>query len=187
MQKILNDALLDAAYKGRVDDVLSLLEKGAEVDSRNGKASTPLMCAAEQGHFEAVRVLLEAGADIFLRNDGNYTAEMYASKHNHHEIVKILQNPPKRVESPDEVIFERKISNRTLEEIFNFVSLERISLIRKSSKGAVEAVVRESFSAIEDEATLHKAFEEHVRRGGRADESSVFPNKLLKNKLPRPE
>jgi ankyrin repeat protein len=186
MQKELNDELLRTAGNGQVNYVLSLLERGAEVDSRDNSGSTPLMNACIGGHFDIAKALLEAGADASIRNNYKNTAEMYAVHYKHNDIVTILRNPPpKSNETPDEVIFERKISNRTLEEIFNFVSLERISLIRNGKHGPVEAVVRESFSVIEDESALRKAFEEHVKRGGAADESAVFPNKLLKNKLPR--
>ena len=135
-------------------------------------------------------VLLKAGADTSLRNCISYTAECCASYYKYNDIVKILQNPPPKravVENPDEIIFQRPLSNRTLEEIFNFVSLERISLIRNGDYGPVEAIVRESFSVIEDESVLRKAFEEHVKRGGKADESVIFPNRLLKHRLPRPE
>ncbi|MCE9506853.1 MAG: ankyrin repeat domain-containing protein [Alphaproteobacteria bacterium] len=183
MQKGLNDTLLRAAGNGHLGDVLSLLERGADVDCQDNGGSTPLINASIGGYFEVVKVLLEAGADASVYNNYKNTAMIYAVHYKRENVVEILKNPPSK--NPDEVIFERKISNRTLEEIFNFVSLERISLIRNGKYGPVEAVVRESFSVIENEAALRKAFEEHVRRGGTADESAVFPNKLLKNKLPR--
>ena len=45
--------------------VRSLLEAGAEVDSKDGNGDgTPLSWAAENGHSEVVKSLLEAGAEV---------------------------------------------------------------------------------------------------------------------------
>ena len=41
-----------------------LVEKGAEVDSKDNSGQTPMSWAAEYGHVEVVRLLLEKGADI---------------------------------------------------------------------------------------------------------------------------
>jgi hypothetical protein len=186
-KKQLNEMLGKAACDGRVDEVMALLEQGADIDSRDygGTDSTPLIHAAYRGHLKVVEFLLIKGADLQHSNQQGRTAEDYARERGHHKILELLHNPPTWNQTPEEIIFQRPLSNRTLEEVFNFVSLERISLIRNGKYGPVEAVVRESFSAIEDETTLRKAFEEHVKRGGKADEGVVFPNKLLKNKLPR--
>lgn len=140
--------------------------------------------AALAGRFEIVQVLLEAGADRSVRDSQNMTAEDYARR-DQPAVWNLLQGYVRVVQTADEVIFSRPLSNRTLEEVFNFVSMERISLVRNGKYGPVEAITRDSFSVIEDEAALRKAFEEHVKRGGTADESAVFPNRLQKKKLPR--
>jgi hypothetical protein len=187
MQQELNDQLLAAAsiYKGQMGPVLSLLELGAEVDCRSNNGKTPLIMATIWENLGVVSVLLGAGADTSLRDEEGKAAADYAR--HRPDILDILKFPPpkKVVEIPDEVIFQRPLGDRTLQESFNFVTRERISLIRNGKHGPVEAMVRENFSVIEDEATLRKAFEEHVRRGGKTEEAVVFPNKLLKNKLPR--
>lgn len=183
--------LFEAAYYNRIDDLIELLsQEDLDINVLNGTRSTALIGAAVQGHIEAARLLLENGADIAHVNQWGMTALGYAVEKGHKAIVELLKNPPplKRLnQNPDQVIFTSALSNRTMEEVFNFVSLERITLIRNGRRGPVEAVTRESFSVIADESALRKAFDEHVKRGGKADESAVFPNKLPKNKLPRPE
>lgn len=59
--------LLSAAANGDVDQVRALLEVGVEVDSVDGRGSTPLVLAARNGHVETMRLLVEAGADIDRR------------------------------------------------------------------------------------------------------------------------
>jgi hypothetical protein len=188
VQKNLNDKFQTAASKGRAAEVLSLLESGADINSVDDNKRTALMHAARQGYLEAVEILLEAGADKTLRDISNDTAEYDARAKGHKDIETLLRDYVRVVETADEVIFQRPLGDRTLQESFNFVTRERISLVRKSPKGAVEAMTCVNFSALEDqsdESMLRKAFNEHVRRGGTADEALVFPNKLLKNKLPR--
>lgn len=174
-----------ASYYGHVECVRLLLEKGATVDARNSAGCTALMGAAERGRTEIVGILLAAGADASLRGKDKSAID-WATMNAHWDVAKILLSAvmPKPVESADEVTFERQVSNRTLEEVFNFAALERVSLIRKSPQGAVESLTREKFSEIGDKETLRRAFEEHVRRGGKTEESKVFPNVLSKPKPP---
>ena len=179
-QKQLNKKLGEAAKGGKVEEVLSCLQAGAEINGVSETLRTPLMYAAYKGHLRVAEILLQAGADRTLRDNVNETAEDDARKRGYPEIETLL-----REYTPDEVIFRRQLGDRTLQESFNFITRERISLIRKSPRGDVEAMTRESFSVIEDESVLRKAFEEHVRRGGKADEALVFPHRLPKNKLTR--
>jgi len=68
----------------------SLLERGAEVDHRNERGSTPLMQAAYSGDLEVARFLLDAGADPTIKNQHDYTALDYARERNHPEIARML-------------------------------------------------------------------------------------------------
>lgn len=41
-----------------------LLEKGAELETKDNSGQTPLPWAAQSGHEDAVRLLLERGAEL---------------------------------------------------------------------------------------------------------------------------
>ncbi len=55
------------------DVILSLIEKGADINSRNNKINTPLHNAFLANNKSAVMVLVEAGADLFSRNGDSET------------------------------------------------------------------------------------------------------------------
>ena len=48
-----------------------LVEKGAELDSKDNDGQTPLSCAADSGHEAVVKLLVEKGAELDSKdNDG---------------------------------------------------------------------------------------------------------------------
>ena len=56
-------ALLEAAEKGRAEDVASLLDQGADEDAVDRRGTTALLLAADRCSTETVKLLLDAGAD----------------------------------------------------------------------------------------------------------------------------
>ncbi|NXI73750.1 ANKR6 protein, partial [Anseranas semipalmata] len=70
---VLSERLLIAAYKGQVDNVVQLINKGAKVAvTKHGR--TPLHLAAHKGHLHVVQILLKAGCDLDVQDDGDQTA-----------------------------------------------------------------------------------------------------------------
>ncbi|XP_075453567.1 ankyrin repeat domain-containing protein 6 isoform X4 [Ascaphus truei] len=70
---VLSERLLVAAYKGQVDNVVQLINKGAKVAvTKQGR--TPLHLAANKGHLNVVQILLKAGCDLDVQDDGDQTA-----------------------------------------------------------------------------------------------------------------
>ncbi len=57
-------ALIMASVQGHTDTVKLLLERGAEIETRDEGRVTALMWAALGGHIDSVRALLEAGAAV---------------------------------------------------------------------------------------------------------------------------
>jgi ankyrin repeat protein len=79
-----------AAFSGNIDLVRFLLEKGAEVDARNGRGLTPLAFAALQGRTPAAGLLIERGADANVRNALNITSLIIAAEQGAVELVEKL-------------------------------------------------------------------------------------------------
>ena len=82
----------DATFLAAIDngDALAfyaLLDRGADVNAKNGVGNTALMNAAYYDRPEFVRVLISGGADINAVNQIGYTALMNAASTGRTEIV----------------------------------------------------------------------------------------------------
>jgi hypothetical protein len=95
-----SDALFDAVYNNKLDQVKSLLDRGADVNKANDIGDTPLYIASDQGHTEIVKLLLEKDADV--NKHGNHGAPLYiATIKGHTNIVKLLLNKDADVNKAD--------------------------------------------------------------------------------------
>lgn len=203
-------ALGYAAWSGAIEAMRDLIRRGADVNATSEDfGHTPLHWAIDNDKLQAVRVLVEAGADLKARNENRMTPLQFALKRKRAAIAALLTNAerletvkkaeemvrnmrpatpaapaPEKKENPDIVIFSFKAGDRTLEEVFNFVSFEQISLTKRDADGTLEAQTRRNFADIDNDRLLRRAFEEHKRRGGTAAESEVFPD--AKPRLSRP-
>ena len=84
-----------AATRGAIEELLALLEGGANVDTRGEKGHTALFNAVLQRNFEAARVLLEHGATKDVANDWGETPLQYAKSSGLAELIGLLENPPR--------------------------------------------------------------------------------------------
>ncbi|MFH0821783.1 MAG: ankyrin repeat domain-containing protein [Pseudomonadota bacterium] len=83
--------LMIAARAGDMEEVLRLLNEGAEVNATSPSGYTALHYAASKGHADLVRLLLRHGADPDLREAGaELTILMSAAKQGRVEVVKAL-------------------------------------------------------------------------------------------------
>lgn len=82
---------LAAAFRGRLETVKTLLDKGADPNSADDIGQTALMGAARNGHVETVSLLLAAGArvDVTLHAT-NWTALLLAAFYGQADVVKVL-------------------------------------------------------------------------------------------------
>ena len=89
MSQEYNDQLLDACSSGKLDIVNELIEKGADVNCKNGDGRTGLMRASKRGYDKIVEKLLEKKADVAARDKNNDTALMGAAKHGYRYICEL--------------------------------------------------------------------------------------------------
>ncbi|XP_075058880.1 ankyrin repeat domain-containing protein 6 isoform X3 [Mixophyes fleayi] len=97
----LSERLLIAAYKGQVDNVVQLINKGAKVAVTKDygcqwhffsgwHGRTPLHLAANKGHLNVVQILLKAGCDLDIQDDGHQTALHRAAVVGNSDILAVL-------------------------------------------------------------------------------------------------
>ncbi|XP_075354484.1 ankyrin repeat domain-containing protein 6 isoform X5 [Mycteria americana] len=86
---LLSERLLVAAYKGQVENVVQLINKGAKVAvTKHGR--TPLHLAAHKGHLHVVQVLLKAGCDLDIQDDAGNTPLHLACQNSHSQSTRVL-------------------------------------------------------------------------------------------------
>jgi ankyrin repeat protein len=85
--------LLEAAEKGRISQILELLQKGANVNDKDDDGQTALHKAAARGHKSALVALLAMGADMGERDAKGRTPLMSAAEAGNAEVVTLLVTP----------------------------------------------------------------------------------------------
>lgn len=83
-------ALISAAYRGLVSNVLLLMEEGADPNYRNRNDRTALMAASAQGHLKVILALLTAGADAAATDIDGKAAGAYAFEKDFVEVAELL-------------------------------------------------------------------------------------------------
>ncbi|XP_007230427.3 ankyrin repeat domain-containing protein 63 [Astyanax mexicanus] len=73
-----------------------LLEKGADVNSRDEHGRTALSLACELGHLDAVKILVQFNADPEVTDTWGNSALMYAAYGGHNQILEFLMRAFKR-------------------------------------------------------------------------------------------
>ena len=85
-------ALCEVARVGSLEKARLLLNRGADIEIRNGTGETPLIIAATYGNAEMVHFLLDHKADVEAKDSEGRTALMEAVIQKRPDIVKILLN-----------------------------------------------------------------------------------------------
>ena len=96
-----NTLLHMAASRGREDLVTLLLDRGADVNARQGGLSygrTPFVCALE--HPGVVRILVERGADLNYRDSYGRTLEEMIRDADRPDLLKNLQDAREQARRP---------------------------------------------------------------------------------------
>jgi ankyrin repeat protein len=82
-----------AAENWHKEGVWLLVEKGAELDSKDKYGRTALLWAAENGHEAVVQLLLEEGAEPDSKNSVFGRTPLLWAVENGHEAVVLLLSP----------------------------------------------------------------------------------------------
>lgn len=82
-------ALIDAAARGDVATLRTLLDGGAAVNARDARGRNAVLAATQGGHVEAARLLIARGADVNAQNDIRDSAFLLAGARGHTEIVRL--------------------------------------------------------------------------------------------------
>ena len=69
-------SLHDAALNGDLEALRDRIERGDDVDGRDGAGWTPLIWACFEGHHECAQALIEAGAAVDMVDNDGKTALM---------------------------------------------------------------------------------------------------------------
>jgi ankyrin repeat protein len=84
------DSLFDAAERGDLESVETLLQQGHDVDELGRNAETPLMAAALAGEVAIAELLIARGADVMARNEGGLTPLHAAAYSGSAEVALLL-------------------------------------------------------------------------------------------------
>jgi hypothetical protein len=92
--------LLQAALRGRNDQVKTFLDGGANLEASDRNGRTPLMLAAQHGQAATVALLVERGAKVSARDRDGATAYVLAlfsplGRGDHEAVLKLLPAPPR--------------------------------------------------------------------------------------------
>ncbi len=80
-----------AATRGKPDELVALLEAGADINQRGEHGYTPLHNAVEQGHISIVKYLLKRGAIREIINNDGQTPEQLARILGENRISSVLR------------------------------------------------------------------------------------------------
>ena len=97
-----NEALLNATYGGRLEEVKKLLKNGADPNTKSKFGTTPIINAAygpETKRAEVVRCLIEHGAKVNARDNQHNTALYHATLLGNTSTSQVLLDHGARVDA----------------------------------------------------------------------------------------
>ena len=86
----LNEALYWAVKNGNEQEVIRLLNDGADINQPSIADWTPLAHAADLGHYDIVKLLIEKGANVNLCDNDGLSPLHWAKERGHMNIVQLL-------------------------------------------------------------------------------------------------
>ena len=94
--------LINAAKNGNIDEVKTLLSKGADIHAKDSKyGETALMYSAEKGHPDIAKLLISKGANVNVKTKDGQTALMRAAGNGQTKTAKLLLDKGADVNAKD--------------------------------------------------------------------------------------
>ena len=90
MNDDLNRLLIAAAWRNDVDEVIRLIEQGADVNARDETVQSAFLIATSEGFLSLLAVTLENGADVGSKDSFNGTGLIRAAERGHALAVGML-------------------------------------------------------------------------------------------------
>lgn len=87
--KIMNQQLIFSAEKGDKENVLKLLQDGADINATDERGRTAVIAATYNNKVDTVKLLIQKGADINLRDNNLENVLLHAGAQGFLEIVKL--------------------------------------------------------------------------------------------------
>jgi len=84
------ESLHQAVASGDIDQIKSLISRGADVNAKDRSGRTPLHYAARWGHKNVVEFLLAKDADVNVKDNQGQTPSSLAEEEAHKQIVELL-------------------------------------------------------------------------------------------------
>jgi len=85
----MNQRLIVSAAQGDTDDVLKLLQDGADIDATDERGRTAVLAATYNNQADTVKALIQQGADINIRDSSLNNVFLYAGASGYLEILKL--------------------------------------------------------------------------------------------------
>jgi ankyrin repeat protein len=83
-------SLMTAAVEGHLDICRLLIDKGAQIEAKEGYGMTPLHFADCKPHIDIVRLLCDHGADFEASDCNGWRPLHFAARYGHISVVKEL-------------------------------------------------------------------------------------------------
>ena len=150
-------ALLDAAKKGKEEDVRQYIKEGADVNAQDGSGRTPAMLATLGGHTEVVRILIQAGADVNIQAENLDNPYLYAGAEGLLDILKLT------IEAGADTKRTNRFGGTALIPAAEHAHLDVIEYLLTSSNVDVNHVNNLGWTALMEAVVLGSGGEAHQR------------------------